>query len=71
MDGKINAIEQKNLFIYPEGEILIGFSGEPTEYFTGAIANIRLYNQFFTDGQIEKLMNESNIRPDYQLSGVK
>lgn len=71
VDGKINAIEQKNLFIYPEGEILIGFSGEPTEYFTGAIANIRLYNQFFTDGQIEKLMNESNIRPDYQLSGVK
>jgi hypothetical protein len=69
VDGQLNAIEQKNLFIIPGGEITVGFSGEPNEYFTGAVARIQLFNRFFNTEEVKLLFKNADFNPDYSLPG--
>ncbi|GET25596.1 family 43 glycosylhydrolase [Prolixibacter sp. NT017] len=58
VDGKLNNQQPISLFVR-SSKILIGASGDPVENFTGAMTNIRLYDQYFTPKEIGALMEES------------
>jgi beta-xylosidase len=61
VDGKLNTQTPISLFV-EKGDILIGASGEPTENFSGYIANARLYDKAMTQHEIELLMKSSRPR---------
>jgi hypothetical protein len=61
VDGKLNTQTPISLFV-EKGDILIGASGEPTENFSGYIANARLYDKSMTQQEIELLMKNSQPR---------
>jgi len=63
VDGKLNTQTPISLFV-EKGDILIGASGEPSENFSGYIANARLYDKAMTQGEVTELMNITNPHKD-------
>jgi len=59
VDGKLDTQLPINLFVESD-KIHIGASGEPSENFTGSIANLQLYDKTLTSDQVIKLMTETN-----------
>ena len=59
VDGSLDRCCPITLFVKND-EIRIGSSGEPSENFTGSIANLRLYDRFLTAEEVTQLMNETN-----------
>lgn len=56
VDGKLNTQTPISLFV-EKGNILIGASGEPSENYTGYIANAQLYDKAMTPDEVVNLMN--------------
>lgn len=67
VDGILNNQEQKSLFIHPNCDIMIGFSGEATEYLKGSIASLRMYDKYYPSDSIQFLMDMDEIDPDYTI----
>ncbi|UCH14189.1 MAG: family 43 glycosylhydrolase [Bacteroidales bacterium] len=65
VNGILDNAEQKQLFVHSNCDIIIGFSGHIQEYFTGSIANLRIYDKHFSADSIQYLMDMDNIEPDY------
>jgi len=55
VDGKLDTQLPLNLFVQNDS-IRIGASGEPSENFSGYIANMQLFDNVFSSGEIVKLM---------------
>lgn len=55
VDGTLNTQSPISLFV-EKGDILIGASGEPTENYSGYMANIRLYDKAMSQEEVIKLM---------------
>lgn len=58
VNGKLDTQTPISLFV-ERGDILIGASGEKTEYFSGYIANARLYGKSLSQAEIIKLMEKT------------
>jgi beta-xylosidase len=56
VDGKLNNQLPISLFV-ESGDILIGASGEPSENYTGYIANAQLFDKAMTQEEVITLMN--------------
>ncbi len=58
VDGKLNTQSPISLFV-EKGDILIGASGEPSENFSGYMANTRLYDKAMNQEEVMKLMKST------------
>lgn len=58
VNGKLDTQTPISLFV-ENGNILIGASGERTEYFSGYIANVRLYGKSMSQAEVIKLMKKT------------
>lgn len=58
VDGKLNTQQPMSLYV-ETGDILIGGSGPDHEFFSGYIANARLYDKGMTEQEVLKLMKDS------------
>jgi hypothetical protein len=65
VNGELNAQSQRNLFIHEDNTIYIGFSGDASEYFTGYIASLRMYDKYFPEDSVPVLMNMDDLEIDY------
>jgi hypothetical protein len=61
VDGKLDNQGQKNLFVHQGSHIMVGYSGEPSEYLSGAIANLRMWDKAFPADSIPYLMHMDGI----------
>jgi len=75
VDGVLDNQEQKNLFIHPNCDIIIAYSGEASEYLKGSIASLRMYDKCFSADSIQYLMDIDSLDIDYNwvppVSGLK
>ena len=58
VDGKLNTQSPLSLFV-EKGDILIGASGEPSENFSGYIADAQLYERAMTTQEVVRLMKNT------------
>lgn len=58
VDGKLNTQSPLSLFV-EKGDILIGASGEPSENFSGYIADAQLYDRAMTTQEVVRLMKNT------------
>ncbi|NLO72237.1 MAG: family 43 glycosylhydrolase [Porphyromonadaceae bacterium] len=58
VNGKLDTQTPISLFV-ERGNILVGASGERTEFFSGYIANVRLYGTSMTQSEVVKLLNKT------------
>jgi Beta-xylosidase len=64
VDGKLNTQQPVTLFV-EKGDILIGTSGEPSENFTGYIANAQLFDKAMTLNEISNLFAKTKPGKTY------
>lgn len=65
VDSILDNQSQKNLFIHPECDIVLGYPGDGTEYFDGSIASLRIYDKCFPADSIGYLMRLDKLDIDY------
>ena len=70
VDGVLNNQEQKNLFIHPQCDIIVGYSGGAGEYLSGSIASLRMYDKCFGADSIQHLMDMDSLDIDYDWVGT-
>jgi xylan 1,4-beta-xylosidase len=56
VNGRLDNMSQRNLFVHADSPIMVASSGAPNQYFTGAIASLRMYDKYFPEESIRGLM---------------
>ncbi|MFO7998589.1 MAG: LamG-like jellyroll fold domain-containing protein, partial [Bacteroidales bacterium] len=56
VNGELDNMSQRNLFVHPDSPIMVASSGAPDQYFTGAIASLRMFDKYFPEESIRGLM---------------
>ncbi|MBN1949832.1 MAG: hypothetical protein JW801_01425, partial [Bacteroidales bacterium] len=65
VDSVLNNQSQRNLFVHPGCDIMVGFSGQSGEYLRGSIASLRMYDKCFPEDSIGYLMKMDALDIDY------
>lgn len=65
VDSVLDNQSQRNLFIHPECDIMVGFSGQSGEYLRGSLASLRMYDKCFPEDSIGYLMRMDELDIDY------
>lgn len=70
VDSVLDNQSQRNLFIHPQCDIMIGYSGASNEYLRGSLASLRMYDKCFPEDSIGYLMRMDELDIDYDWEPI-